>query len=285
VITLDEQEISAYHARLFAGDDGVVLVTQAGFTTFVSGKAPARHVVSLGPVAARHGGSLVFWRSGMLRSVSLSGDGERELAALPASPRYLLASEDQVVWIQAGERASTSLRALSGGVVRVVYESEDSVSAAVLRSSVVYWVAVRPDGSWHVARVGLDGQHTSSEAHRGRPPAMLALGPDGVYFYAGPDRGVRRLAFDLASETSILAQVICSPLAVSSRVVCAHVGGLFDIPPSSSAPHVLTAERAGPVTAIAIANDRAFWVAEAASERLVVRTVVLGPRAQGGDRF
>jgi hypothetical protein len=275
VSTLYEQETSAYHARLFADDDGVVLVTEAGFTTFVAGEPPARHAVSLGPVAARQAGALIFWRSGALRSVSLSGGRERELVALPAPPLYLLASEDQLAWLQPVEESGTSLQTLSGGRVRVVYESDERASAAVLRGSVAYWVSVRPDGSWLIRRVGLDGQHASTGAHRGRPPAMLALGRDGLYFYDGPERGVRRLSFDLQNETSVLAKVICSPLVVSSRVVCAHVGGLFDIPPSSSVPRVLSAERAGPVTAMAATNERLFWVAEAGNDQLVVRSAAL----------
>jgi hypothetical protein len=276
VNTLDEQGASAYHARLFADENGVVLATPTGFTTFVAGRAPARHAVALGSVAARQGGALVFWRSGKLREVSLSDGQERELAALRAAPRYLLASEGQVAWLEAAPKTGTSLQTLSGGDVRVVYESEESVSAAVLRASVVYWVAVRGDGSWRLGRVGLDGQHTSTGAHQGRPPAMLALGEDGVYFYDGPDRGVRRVSFDLEKEASVLGKVICSPLVVSRRVVCAHVGGLFDIPPGSPVPHFLALERAGPVTALAATNDRAFWVAESGDERLVVRTVAIG---------
>jgi hypothetical protein len=275
VSTLDEQATSAYHARLFADEDRVVLVTQTGFTTFIAGKPPARHAVSLGPVAARQGDTLVFWRSGWLRAVSLSGEGERELAALPAAPQYLLASEAQLTWIQTTRESGASLQTLSGGDVRVVYESEDSISAAASSASVVYWVAERRDGSWNIGRVDLDGQHTSTGAHQGRPPAMLALGRDGVYYYDGPARGVRKLSFDLKQETAVLAKVICSPLAVSSHVVCAHVGGLFDIPPPGRAPRFLASERAGPVTAMVATNDRVFWVAESGDERLVVRTVIL----------
>jgi hypothetical protein len=275
VNTLYEQASSAYHARLFADRESVVLVTPTGFTTFLAGKPPAEHAVPLGPVAARQGDALVFWRSGRLRAISLSGEGERDLAALPAPPQYLLASEGQLAWIQATRETGASLQTLSGGEVRVVHESKDSISAAVSSGSVVYWVAGRRDGSWHIGRVGLDGQHTSTGAHRGRPPAMLALGQDGVYFYDGHDRGVRRLTFDLKHETAVRAQVICSPLAVSSRVVCAQVGGLFDIPPGGRSPRFLASERAGPVTATAATDDRLFWVAESGDERLVVRTALL----------
>jgi hypothetical protein len=275
VSTLYEQKTSAYHARLFADEDGVVLVTEAGFTTFVAGEPPAPHAVSLGPVAVRQGGALVFWRSGMLHSISLSGGDERALAALPAAPQYLLAAEGQLAWIQTAEKSGTSLQTLADGEVRGVYESDERVTAAVMRGSVVYWVSVGRDGSWLIRRVGLDGQQASTHAHRGRPPAMLALGQDGVYFYDGPERGVRRLTFDLANETSVLAHVICSPLVVSSRVFCAHVGGLFDIPPSSSVPHLMTSERAGPITAMAATNEHLFWVAEANEDQLVVRSALL----------
>jgi len=275
VSTLYEEATSAYHARLFADEGAVVLVTQTGFTTLRAGEAPARHAISLGPVVARQGDALVFWRSGKLRAISLTAENERELAVVPAPPQYLLASGGQLAWIQTTREGGTSIQTLSGSGVRVVFKSEESVSAAISSASFIYWVSERRDGSWHIGRVGLDGQHTSTAVQRGRPPAMLALGPDGLYFYAGPERGVRRLTFDLKLETAVLAKVICSPLAVSSRVVCAQVGGLFEIPPASSAPRFLAVERAGPVTTVGATAERAFWVAERGDGQLVVRSVVL----------
>ena len=276
VHTLHEQGTSAYHARLFAGEDRVVLVTQSGFTTFQAGSSAEEHALSLGPVAVRHGDALVFWRSGSLREVSLSGQHERHLAALPHAPQYLLASEGRLAWIRSGREMGTSLQTLSGGQVRVVYESAFGISASVMRASNVYSVAVRGDGTWSIGRFDLDGQHEVwSETHRGRPPATLAVGPDGVYFYDGPQRGVRRLTFDLERETAVASGVVCSPLAVSSRVVCAQVGGLFEIPPAGTAPRFLASERSGPVTAVAVTSDHAFWVAENGDGRLVVRTVAL----------
>jgi hypothetical protein len=131
------------------------------------------------------------------------------------------------------------------------------------------------DGSWKIGRVDLEGQRRTTQTHHGRPPAMLALGPDGVYFYDGPERGVRKLTFDLEREAAVAAKVICSPLVVSSRVICAHVGGLFDIPGSNMAPRFLASERAGPITVTAATADRAYWVAENGNGRLIVRSVAL----------
>jgi len=275
VSTLYEHGSSAYHARLFADEDGVVLLRQTGFVTFRAGKAPEEHAISLGPVAVRRGGSLVFWRAGRLREISLSGEDERDLAALPRPPQHLLASEGQLAWIQMDPQTGASLQTLSAGDVHVVYDSEDSVAAAVMRRTVIFWVLRSRDGSWKIGRVDLDGQHQMTLAHHGRPPAMLALGPDGVYFYDGPERGVRKLTFDLGREDAVSSHVICSPLVVSSRVVCAHVGGLFDIPGSGTAPRFLASERAGPITAMAATDDRAFWVAENGNDQLIVRSVTL----------
>ncbi|HTV17810.1 MAG TPA: hypothetical protein VMG12_04045 [Polyangiaceae bacterium] len=273
--TLYEEATSAYQARLFAEGDSIVLVTRAGFTRLEPGLEPAPHEVALGPVAARRGSELVFWRSGKLRALSIEAEGERELAALPVAPQYLLASEGQLVWIQTARATGSSLQTLDAAGVRVIFETDESVSAAAMQGAVVYWVSERRDGSWHIGRVGLDGQQTSTAVQQGRPPAMLAPGPDGVYFYAGAERGVRRLTFDLTRETSVLPRVICSPLVVSSRVVCAQVGGLFDISPSRATPRFLASERSGPITAVAAAHGHAYWVAERGAEQLVVRSVAL----------
>ena len=271
VTTLYEHETSAYRARLFADVNGAVLLTEAGIVTFRDGKAPEERAITLGPVAALQGGSVVFWRSGRLREVSLSGGDERELVAMPRPPQHLLASEGQVAWTQAARAAGTSLQTVSDGQVRVAYESEDTVTAAIMRGTAVYWVLRSRDRSWRLGRVELDGRQTLTRPRSGRPPSMLALGPDGVYFYEGPEQGVRKFTFDLEREDAVAAHVICSPLAVSSRVVCAHVGGLFDIPGPGMPPRFLASERAAPVATLAATEDRVFWVAES-GEHLVVRS-------------
>jgi hypothetical protein len=274
VHTLHRQEASAYHARLFAEGDRIVLVTPNGFTTLQHGRSET-HALALGSVAAVHGDTLVFWRSGSLREVSLSGQDERSVVSVPQPPRYLLASESRLAWIHSGGATSTSVWTLSGGQARVIHRTAFGVSAPVLHAGGLYAVVLRDGGSWSIAHFDLDGEHvTSSEAHQGRPPAMLAVGHDGVYFYDGPQRGVRRLTFGLEREGSVSSGVVCSPLAVSSQVVCAQVGGLFAVSTSSPAPRFLAPER-GPVTALAVTRDRVVWMAESGEDQLVVRGVAL----------
>ena len=134
VSTILEQETSAYHARLFADEEGVVLVTQTGFTLLRSGEAAEEHTIPLGPVAVRQGSSIVFWRAGWLRQVSLSGRNERRLAALTRAPQYVLASEHHLAWIDFERDTGSSLHTISEGSARVIDESEERVCAAVLRA-------------------------------------------------------------------------------------------------------------------------------------------------------
>jgi hypothetical protein len=276
--TLLQQASSAYHARLFVDEDALVLVTQSGFALLRDGQAPEQHAIDLGPIAIRQGASILFWRAGALLQISLDGADERRLASLARPPQYLLASARGLAWIDTRPGAGGSLEALSAGAVRAVHQTPDRVCAAVLREASVYAVLQSPDGSWRIQRVDLDGrQQQQTEPHQGRPPALLALGPDGVYFYDGPERGVRRASFELDREESVLKNVICSPLDVSDRVVCAQVGGLFDIPAPGNAPRFLTSERAGPITTLAATEERVYWVAENGTDQLVLRSLPLPP--------
>lgn len=279
VSTLARQESSAYHARLFADGEGVVIVTPAGFTVHRDGRAPEQRPVPLGPVVARHGSSLIFWRSGWLREVSVHGGGDRPLSALARAPQHLLASDSRIAWVDFDATTGAALQTLSRGEVRVVHESADRVLASVLRDAVVYWIVQGRDASWTIGSVHLDGHEQRVTApHTGRPPSMLALGPDGVYFYDGPERGVRRLTFELDREDTVHSDVICSPLVVSRHAICAQVGGLFEVASQGNAPRLLASEREGLVTALAATDERVFWIAETGTDRLAVRTVFLpGP--------
>ncbi|MET0413173.1 MAG: hypothetical protein ABW217_17845 [Polyangiaceae bacterium] len=278
VQTVYESDSSAYHVRLLPHEEGAILVAADGFTMLRTGRPPEEHTLSLGSVVARQGDSLVFWRHGELRQVSLSGGHEHELVTSQRSPQYLLASETQLAWIDGDRDEGFALRALTEGGARLVHHFDDSIGAAVLHDTDVYVLLQGSGGSWSIGVVPLGGRAPRfTQTRAGRPPAMLAPGPAGVYFYAGPERGVRALSFDLEHEAPVMANVICSPLAVSAsdRVICAQVGGVFDIRASRGRPRFLAAEPGGPVTSIVAGEGRAFWVAEAGDHRLAVRSVEL----------
>jgi hypothetical protein len=276
VSTLLRLDSSAYHARLFADAVGAVLVTPVGFVLLRDGAQPRERGVPLGPVSARHGDSLVFWRSGWLRQIALSGEDERPLVALSRAPQHLLASASRIAWIDSERDGGASLQTLTGGEVRVVRESEHRVIAAALRDERVYWIEQARDGTWTIAGIHVDGHDERlTTARAGRPPAMLAVGRDGVYFYEGPVRGIRRLTFDLAREDAVASNVICSPLVTSDGTICAQVGGLFEIPAVGETPRFVASEREGPITTLAATDERLFWVTDSGTDRLVVRSVLL----------
>ncbi len=276
--TLYAQASSAYHARLFADEAGAVLLTPMGFTALRQGAPPEPHAASLGSAAVRRGSAIAFWREGKLFEVPLWGGEERELVALPRAPQYLLASEAHLAWVHTDPKQGSRVQTLKGGEVRVVGETPARASAAILRREAVYWVLQSPGGTWRLGRIDLAGSSpTVTPPHRSRPPAMLAAGPDGIYFYDGPKRGVRKASFDLEREETVLANAICSPLAVSSRLLCAQVGNLFEASLSGGAPRLLSLERAGPITEVAATHDRAYWVAESGEDRLLVRSIELTP--------
>lgn len=278
VRTLLQQDTSAFHARLFADDDAVILATESGFTTLRGAAPPEHHAHELGPVVARQRDGLVFWRSKWLRAVSLAGDGERELVPLPAPPRYLLATGERLAWISAGPDERAAIQALSGGAARTLLEETQPIVAAALGADALYWVSRARDGAWTIRRVGFDGQPPASSApQRGRPPSQLALGPGALYYYDGPQRGVRQLTLDLQREAAVLPGAICSPLAAGSRLLCAQVGGLFELPQPGARPRFLASER-GPITTLALTHQRAYWVADAAMrgrDALVLRSLDL----------
>src|SRR5690606_17146920 len=119
-----------------------------------------------------------------------------------------------------------------------------------LYNETVYLVE-RAAGGWKLGRIPLDGSQVAfGESRRTRPPAMLAAGPEGIYFYEGLKSGVRKVSFDLLFEESVNKEAICAPLVVSNRVVCAQVGGIIDIPRSGAPPRIVASELSGPIAAL-----------------------------------
>src|SRR5690606_468695 len=104
-----------------------------------------------------------------------------------------------------------------------------------------------------------------------RSPSMLAPGIDGVYFYDGLERGVRKASLDLRFEEPVQEEAICSPLAVSNRVVCAQVGGIIDIPRAGADPRIVAGEPGGPIAALTVNDTSAIWIADSGVNRLTVR--------------
>jgi hypothetical protein len=101
---------------------------------------------------------------------------------------------------------------------------------------------------------------------------------DHVYYYDLPSRSVRRVALDLKSETTVADKIVCSPIAaVSERVLCARVEGIFELSEESGAARVLTRKPIGLITAIAGGPKIVAWVNDSGTTKATIRMLRLPP--------
>lgn len=280
--TLLEWKESAYGTTLYVRPSEVLLLTQTAALRLAGGRAPQRMSVSFGPGPALVGDTILYWHDGAVRGVDRHGSEPRRLGALERAPQRFLAAGDRFAWLDRDSNGTSSLRAFHGEKLRILYQTNRLIAAATTLEDWVFFVERAAGPSWKLGRVGLDGKPPAfSKEHPGRTPSMLASAEDGIYLYDGPNRSVLRLSPDLQEQRVVARTVICSPLAVSDRLVCAQVGGVFDVPVEGGPPRPLAPEPAGPIATIAADTERVVWVADAGERQLVVRSVPLPPLDEG----
>lgn len=266
---------SAYHSRLFPVGDELFVTTPAELFRVTPNGTVHRRKAALGSLVALSEDSVIFWRDGALRALPLADAPERSLVSLDREPRILLARGARLAFVFEEYGARTAVETLTAGARRRLLSTEGEVLAAALHEDVVYLLE-RTKNGWRLVRVPLDGGHVAFGEERGtRPPPMLATGPEGVFFYDGLGRGVRRIDFDLGREESISESAICAPMAVTSRILCAQVGGLVEVSRTRRVPRPISRELGGPIADLALGDKRAFWIADDGPEKMTVRAVAL----------
>lgn len=273
--TLFHDATSAYSARVFSGSKETLVITPTNFFRIGPDEKIAKYQANIGHLSTRLEDSIVFWRDASLHSLSLDSLKERELIRLARQPQALLTDGPRLAWLMEDESGVYSLQTLSAGSAHFLYASKNHLSVPALHDETVYFVE-RTDKGWKLGRVPLDGSEVSfGSEHSTRTPSMLAAGHDGVYFYDGIKGGVRKATFDLRFEEPVQEEAICSPLAVSNRVVCAQVGGLIDIPQAGADPRIVAGEPGGPIADLSVNDTSAVWIADSGENRMTVRTVPL----------
>lgn len=267
---------SAYHAKLTIEDGAALLVTPTAAIRVSNGKPAEKMALPFGHTTAIFDDSIVYWHDGAIRAVTKAGEEPRTLAALEQEPVALFGSMARFGWLARSSHGAHSLHTLQGRSPRELYQTAHAVVAATMREDWVFFVERLEQASWRAAGLSTIGHARAfSKTHGGRAPSMLATGKDGIYFYDGPTRSVRRLSPDLAQETVLAEGVICSPLAVSDRVVCGHVEGVFEIPHAGATPRILSVEKGGPIAAIAADETHAAWLVDSGSGQLRLRWLEL----------
>jgi hypothetical protein len=210
-----------------------------------------------------------------MRTLPLDEGDETELFSLRQAPQYLLSSGPRLAWLTKDHQDTYSIQTASAGSIHVLHASKSLLSSPAIFREDVYFIE-QSGGTWKIGRASLNGSQVMfTTGKSSRPPSMLAAGPDGIYFYGGPQKGIRKLTFDLDHEQAVQENAICSPLAVSSRVVCAQVGGIFDVPWAGADPRVVAGEPGGPIADIAVTDKTVFWIADGGESRMVVRSAPL----------
>jgi hypothetical protein len=276
-VTLLELAEPAYGVTLASEQDALYLLTRVSAYRIVPGKPPHRMPLDLGVGAALTQSSIVFWSKGSLWMVPKQGGEPRVLAEIEHQPALLVASGERFAWLDRRDAESFTIQTLERDKAHTIYSSSGSIESIVLVEGTVFFVERKGD-TWRIGSVPLDGgTPTFNQPRSGRPPSMLAARED-LFYYDGPRRSVLRLSQDFAHEQALADHFICSPIAVSDRVLCAQLGGLFEVPMNGRGPRLLTNDLHGPVSAITANASNVFWVndvGKSGEDKLALRTLPL----------
>jgi len=268
---------SAYGARLALDEEAAYLFVSDGVHRLVPGRAPQRMPLDLGLGPALTRTSIVFWSNGAILAAPKRGGPARRLGEVPHQPQYLVTSGDRFAWLDRAEDGRFTIQTLDERRARVVYAPAGSVATLAMLHDWVFFVEQVAPSSWRLGGVPLGGgEATFTAAKTGRTPAALATASD-LYFYDGPTLTVRRLSPGFQEETILARDFICSPIDVSDRILCAQVGGLFELHGEGSTPVALVERMRGSVTSIAADSTQVVWVTDAGRERLAVERLPLAP--------
>lgn len=277
-ITLLELDESAYRATLRFDDEALYLLTETAAYRFAPGKEPLRMPLDLGAGPALTSSSIVFWSKGALLAAPKSGGTPRILAKLPRQPQVIVAAEDRFAWLERDDAGKYSIVTLVGGKPRVSYAPKGAIAAITMLDGEAFFVEVAPDDSWRIGGVSLDGgEPRFTKPRTGRSPSML-YGRRDLFYYDGPRRSVLRSSPDLENEEVIAEKLICSPITVGERVVCAQVGGIFDVPLDSRGAPRRLAGNPGFITAIAANSSSVAWLKDngkSGEDKLALRLIPL----------
>ena len=269
-VELISRALSAFATELVADDDALYLLSDKAVFRLVPGSKPLEISVDHGATAALTRSAIVYWSDGAIRRVPKLGGKSRRLARVPNAPVRMAASGKDFAWLEATGQGQFEIRTLRANRPRVLAAPSGRVDAMTMAPGRVVFVERKSGSQWRFGSAPISGGSvTYSEPKSGRTPAMLAASGDDIYYYDGNKIEVRRLAPDLSREEGI-ANIICSPIAVSSRIYCAAFEGIFEIPKSGGTAPVKIHGRARDVTSIASNTKLVAWTRDRGGENLSV---------------
>lgn len=264
---------SGYGKTLLVDPDAIYLMTKDAAYRLIVGREPVKLPLALGEGPAATRSAFVFWSDGAIFQASKKDGKARRVAPLAHQPQRFVASGEHFAWLDHADDGRFTVQTLEGKKPRVLYTSRVEVDTIAMLDELIVLVERAADSTWRFAAVSRNGgAPTYSKEHSGRTPAMLAVEKE-LYYYDGNAFEIRRLARDLASETTLVKGQICSPIAVAERIYCASVEGPFEISEQTPTPRRLAPEGGRTLTALAAGPGRVAWIREEGAEALAVETV------------
>ncbi len=272
--------ISAYAPVLFADEGVVYLLTSKAAYRIVPGHQPEQFPLDLGIGPTMTASSFVFWSKGAIWQAPKAGGKPRRIVSLSHEPQRFVTSGDRFAWLDRTDEGKFTIQTLARGKPKTIWSARGDIDVVTMLQDWVFFVERDAANAWRFGGVRVaGGEPTFSAPHSGRTPAMLVPYHDHLYYYDSNTIEIHRLSPDFLTNEILSKEFICSPLAVSTQIYCAHVAGLFEVSgrPLSS-PVRLTERRVIP--AIAASSELVTWLSDTGPDQLALEMLpVLLPDA------
>ena len=265
---------SAFRAGLAVEDDTIYLLTDEVVYRLVPGSAPERIALENGVTAGVTRAGFIYWSKGALFRVPKTGGKARHLAALPLQPQYFIASGEDFAWVSMPERERFLVQTFDGNKIRTLHSYDGRIEAAALDAGRVFFVE-RSDASWRIGSIAIEGGEPTYAAPKlGQAPAKLAVAGD-VHYYDVKSNAVVELSRDLKQERPLTHDLICSPLAVSVRIYCPNMEGMFELARHPGAKIMPLFPSRARIAAVAASEKLLVWLDDAGRDRLSLKMIRL----------
>lgn len=267
--------LAAFHVRLAADRDAIYMLTASAAYRFAPDEVPRQFTLDLGEGPVLTSTSFVFWSKGAIWRAPKLGGEPQKLASVPHKPQYFATSGDYFVWLDRTDDGHCTIRTLDGRKQRIVYEASGELDAVTMINDWAFFAERAGDAHWRLGGIRRGGgQAAYSALKEGRSPATLVANQDEIYYYDINKFEFRKVSPDLHDERVILANFVCSPIALSERIHCGQVEGLVQLPLEAPyQPRLLTPGRNTLITAIAANSKQVVWVIDAGPDKLAVRAL------------
>jgi hypothetical protein len=274
-VELTVEATSAYNAGLFVDDDAIYLLTDHVAHRFVPGTSPQQIPIENGSMGAVTRSDLIYWSKGGIWRVSRTGGEAPRLASLDHQPQFFVAAGDDVAWLDMPERDKFLIQTLEHRKVRTLLDYPGRIETATMDAGRVFFVRRDDSSSWRIGSVSTRGGKPSYAAPKTGPtPSRLAVAGD-VFYYDVKSREVRRLSADLSHEETLTSELVCSPLAVSVRIYCPNMDGMFELARHRGAKPMPLFPSRQRITAVAASSRFLVWLQDAGADRLSLKMIEL----------